>query len=100
MLQYIVRRLVYGAVTLLALSIIVFTLLQNTGGGPLDRLKANPRIRADDIQRIDRVLRAGPARSEAVLHLGAASTSSSGAPTPGGSPSRATARCATSSPTG
>ncbi len=52
MLQYIVRRLVYGAVTLLALSIIVFTLLQNTGGGPLDRLKANPRIRAEDIQRI------------------------------------------------
>ena len=52
MLQYIVRRLVYGAVTLLALSIIVFTLLQNTGGGPLDRLKANPRIRAEDVQRI------------------------------------------------
>jgi peptide/nickel transport system permease protein len=52
MLQYVLRRLVYGAVTLLALSIIVFTLLQNTGGGPLDRLKANPRIRAEDIQRI------------------------------------------------
>ena len=43
MLQYVARRLVYGAVTLLALSIIVFTLLQNTGGGPLDRLRANPR---------------------------------------------------------
>jgi peptide/nickel transport system permease protein len=52
MLQYIVRRLVYGAVTLLALSIIVFTLLQNTGGGPLDRLRANPRNRPEDIQRI------------------------------------------------
>lgn len=52
MLQYVLRRLVYGAVTLLALSIIVFTLLQNTGGGPLDRLKANPRNRADFIQRV------------------------------------------------
>ncbi|MBM3695558.1 MAG: ABC transporter permease [Actinobacteria bacterium] len=52
MLQYVVRRLVYGAVTLLALSIIVFTLLQNTGGGPLDRLRQNPRIQAADIQRI------------------------------------------------
>ena len=78
MLQYVVRRLVYGAVTLLALSIIVFTLLQNTGGGPLDRLKANPRIRAEDIQRIDRALRPGPAGGEAVLHVGAATTSSSG----------------------
>jgi peptide/nickel transport system permease protein len=52
MLQYVIRRLVYGAVTLIALSIIVFTLLQNTGGGPLDRLKANPRMRPEDIQRI------------------------------------------------
>jgi peptide/nickel transport system permease protein len=51
MLQYIVRRLVYGFVTLLALSIIVFTLLQNTGGGPLDRLKSNPRNTADFIRR-------------------------------------------------
>jgi peptide/nickel transport system permease protein len=52
MLQYVIRRLVYGAVTLLALSIIVFTLLQNTGGGPLDRLKANPRNTQDFIQQV------------------------------------------------
>ncbi len=34
----------YGLVTLLALSVIVFSLLQMTGGGPLDRLKLNPRM--------------------------------------------------------
>ncbi len=44
MLSYITRRLVYGLVTLLALSMIVFTLLQLSGGGPLDRLKLNPRM--------------------------------------------------------
>ena len=44
MLAYITRRLVYGMVTLLALSVIVFTLLQASGGGPLDRLKLNPRM--------------------------------------------------------
>ena len=43
MFAYIVRRLVYGVVTLFALSFIVFTLMQSTGGGPLDRLKLNPR---------------------------------------------------------
>jgi peptide/nickel transport system permease protein len=41
---YIARRLVYGLVTLLALSMIVFTMLQMAGGGPLDRLKLNPRL--------------------------------------------------------
>ena len=44
MLAYITRRLVYGIVTLLALSVIVFSLLQASGGGPLDRLKLNPRM--------------------------------------------------------
>jgi len=44
LLAYITRRLVYGLVTLLALSVIVFSLLQMTGGGPLDRLKLNPRM--------------------------------------------------------
>lgn len=44
MLAYIIRRLVYGVITLLALSMIVFSLLQMTGGGPLDRLKLNPRM--------------------------------------------------------
>jgi peptide/nickel transport system permease protein len=44
MLAYITRRLVYGLVTLLALSVIVFTLLQLSGGGPLDRLRLNPRM--------------------------------------------------------
>lgn len=44
MLAYITRRLVYGLVTLLALSFIVFVLLQASGGGPLDRLKLNPRM--------------------------------------------------------
>ncbi len=44
LLAYITRRLVYGLVTLLALSVIVFTLLQASGGGPLDRLKLNPRM--------------------------------------------------------
>ena len=44
MLAYIVRRLVYGLVTLLALSLVVFLLIQASGGGPLDRLKLNPRM--------------------------------------------------------
>jgi len=44
MFAYVTRRLVYGLVTLLALSMIVFTLLQLAGGGPLDRLKLNPRM--------------------------------------------------------
>jgi peptide/nickel transport system permease protein len=44
LLAYITRRLVYGLVTLLALSVIVFSLLQASGGGPLDRLKLNPRM--------------------------------------------------------
>lgn len=52
MFNYIVRRLVYGVITLLALSIIVFWLLQNTGGGPLDRLKANPRITRETVASI------------------------------------------------
>ena len=41
---YILRRLRYGLITLLALSVIVFALLQSSGGGPLDRLKLNPRM--------------------------------------------------------
>lgn len=44
MLAYIIRRLVYGLVTLLALSLVVFLLIQGSGGGPLDRLKLNPRM--------------------------------------------------------
>ena len=52
MVNYVIRRLVYGLVTLLALSIIVFWLMQNTGGNPLDRLKANPRITAQTVQEM------------------------------------------------
>lgn len=44
MLAYIIRRLVYGIVTLLALSMVVFFLIQAGGGSPLDRLKGNPRM--------------------------------------------------------
>ncbi|MBT8208636.1 MAG: ABC transporter permease [Acidimicrobiia bacterium] len=47
MFAYVIRRLVYGAVTLLALSMVVFWLLQKTGASPLDRLKLNPRIQPD-----------------------------------------------------
>lgn len=43
-MAYITRRLVYGLVTLLALSIVVFSLLQFGGGSPLDRLRINPRM--------------------------------------------------------
>src|SRR5665811_2350862 len=52
MFNYVVRRLVYGFVTLLALSIIVFSMLQMSGGGPLDRLKSNPRIDQAFIQEV------------------------------------------------
>lgn len=52
MFNYVVRRLVYGFVTLLALSIIVFSMLQMSGGGPLDRLKQNPRIDQAFIQEV------------------------------------------------
>jgi peptide/nickel transport system permease protein len=54
MFQYVVRRLVYGIVTVIALSVITFTLLQNTGGNPLDRLKANPRIPRTTIEEMSR----------------------------------------------
>lgn len=54
MLQYVVRRLVYGLVTIIALSVITFTLLQNTGGTPLDRLKSNPRIPRSTIAEMTR----------------------------------------------
>jgi peptide/nickel transport system permease protein len=51
--NYIVRRLVYGFMTLLALSIIVFSLLQMSGGGPLNRLQTNPRITQDYIESLE-----------------------------------------------
>lgn len=44
MFAYIIRRLVYGIVTLFALSLVVFVLIQFSGGSPLDRLKLNPRM--------------------------------------------------------
>lgn len=44
MFAYIIRRLVYGIVTLFALSLVVFMLIQFSGGTPLDRLKLNPRM--------------------------------------------------------
>lgn len=54
MLAYITRRLVYGLVTLLALSVIVFTMLQLSGGGPLDRLRLNPRM-TDFVQQLTKL---------------------------------------------
>jgi peptide/nickel transport system permease protein len=53
-LQYVVRRLVYGLVTVIALSVITFTLMQNTGGDPLTRLRLNPRITRAEIDAISR----------------------------------------------
>ncbi|MDH3730440.1 MAG: ABC transporter permease [Acidimicrobiia bacterium] len=53
MFNYIIRRIVYGVVTLIALSIIVFSLLQMSGGGPLNRLKSNPRITQEYIADIE-----------------------------------------------
>lgn len=53
MFNYIIRRIVYGLVTLIALSIIVFSLLQMSGGGPLNRLKSNPRITQEYIADIE-----------------------------------------------
>ena len=44
MFAYIIRRLVYGIVTLFALSLVVFVLIQFSGGSPLDRLKLNQRM--------------------------------------------------------
>ena len=44
MFAYIIRRLVFGVVTLFALSLLVFVLIQFSGGTPLDRLKLNPRM--------------------------------------------------------
>ncbi|MDJ0955154.1 MAG: ABC transporter permease [Acidimicrobiia bacterium] len=44
MFAYIVRRVVYGVITLFALSMVVFVLIQFSGGTPLDRLKLNPRL--------------------------------------------------------
>ena len=52
MFNYVIRRLVYGLITVFALSIIVFWLLQSTGGDPLDRLKANPRITQETVRQM------------------------------------------------
>ncbi|MDJ0961089.1 MAG: ABC transporter permease [Acidimicrobiia bacterium] len=54
MFSYIVRRVVYGAVTLLALSFIVFMLLQ-AAGSPLDRLALNPRLENSFIEEVTRL---------------------------------------------
>ena len=43
MFAYIVRRLTYGAITLVALSFIVFVLMQ-AAGDPLARLFGNPLL--------------------------------------------------------
>src|SRR3989304_2384987 len=51
MFQYVVRRLVYGIITLIALSVITFWLMNSTKGDALDRLKSNPRITAEEIRR-------------------------------------------------
>ena len=51
MLQYVVRRLVYGVITLIALSVITLWLMNSTKGDALDRLKSNPRVTAEEIRR-------------------------------------------------
>ncbi len=52
MLAYVIRRLVYGLITLLALSAVVFTLLQLGGGSPIDRLRLNPRILPEYLEQL------------------------------------------------
>ena len=52
MAQYVVRRVVYGMVTVLAVSIITFWLVQNTGADALDRLRGNPRIQPEQIREM------------------------------------------------
>ena len=52
MAQYVVRRVVYGLVTVLAVSIITFWLVQNTGADALDRLRGNPRIQPETIREM------------------------------------------------
>lgn len=52
MLSYLTRRVVYGLATLAALSVIVFTLMQTTGGSPVDRLKTNPRVNQAQLDQL------------------------------------------------
>ena len=54
MIAYIIRRLVYGAVTLLALSFIVFMLLQ-AAGSPLDRFALNNLLSDDFIADVTKL---------------------------------------------
>ena len=51
MLQYVIRRLLYSVVVLVAASILVFTFVATTGD-PLAPLRLNPRVSAQSIQNI------------------------------------------------
>src|SRR5215470_11902192 len=51
MLQYVIRRLLYSAVVLVAASFLVFTFVAKTGD-PLAALRLNPRISQQSVQNI------------------------------------------------
>jgi peptide/nickel transport system permease protein len=50
-LAYSIRKLLFGVVVLLLASVVIFTLV-NLGYDPLTDLRQNPRISADDVDRI------------------------------------------------
>ena len=51
MLQYVIRRLLYSVVVLVAASVLVFTFVATTGD-PLAPLRLNPRVSPQSIQNI------------------------------------------------
>lgn len=67
MIRYFIRRLLQAIPVLLAVSLLVFILMQNAGGGPLDLLRQNPRIRPAEIAALERQL--GLDRPLAVQYL-------------------------------
>ena len=52
MLQYVIRRLLYSIVVLIAASMLVFTFVAKTGD-PLSALRLNPRISQQSVQNIE-----------------------------------------------
>jgi peptide/nickel transport system permease protein len=53
LLAYLANRLLHGLVVIVVLTIVVFFLIHSSGD-PLAKLRANPRVSASDIQRLEK----------------------------------------------
>ncbi len=56
MASYLVRRLLEGVPLLLAITLVVYLVLVSIPGGPLAAYRNNPRVRAEDLARLEKQL--------------------------------------------